>query len=325
MTTYASLTSDQQVELLRMVATRGALEFRLEPVDLDLVLHGFNTTFKVTGSDGVPVALRVNTNSFSTLANITVQCAWTRALATDTDVRVPDPLRTFAGADAAVVSGGDQEFIVTAASWLDGDDVGQCATEQAHALGRAMATMHEHAATFVIPEGGELSTFTDPFYGDADHLRPAYTDRSEDLALVEWAWGRCLKAMRDVAESEPSIVIHGDLHGGNLKWHDGSLAVFDFDDCGLGTAILDLAIAVFYLRGEDSTLEGALRAGYAEVRAIPSCEPAVFDAMVAHRQLLLANDLLRTQTPEFKDMQSDYLDTTVSRLSRWRESGSFTR
>lgn len=319
---YASLGSGEQVALLREVAVEAASRFELDATGIELVMHGFNTTFRVDDRSGERVALRVNTNSLSTLENVHAQAAWMRALASETDVLLPVPLLADDGAPAVIVEHNGRDHVVTAASWLDGDDIEDCDEVQARALGRAMATMHDHAQRWSLPAGSRLPAFLDPYYGDDDHLRPAYLDSPDDLALIEWAWERCSAAMAAAADAEPAFVIHGDLHGANLKWHEGRLAVFDFDDCGIACPTLDLAVATFYLRDGDEAVENALREGYAEVREVP--ETADFEGVVAARQLLLANDLMTTETAEFREMQQSYLAKTVDRLTRWRDTGRFT-
>ncbi|MCA1781054.1 MAG: phosphotransferase enzyme family protein [Dermatophilaceae bacterium] len=322
---YASLTTEEQVDVLRDVAREGALAFGLDSVEVQLVAHAFNTTFRVEGADGERVAVRVNTNSLSTPGHITAQHAWMRALASDTDLRLPVPLQTVSGSDYAVVRTDDHDHVVVAASWLEGDEVGECDEVQARALGRAMAAMHAHAEAWTMPEDGGLSEFTDPYFGDEDRLRDAYRHRPEDLALVEWSLERCQAAMTAAAETDRPIVVHGDLHGGNLLWHEGVLGVLDFDDCGIAVPAVDLAVATFYLRGSDPQVEAALRAGYAEVRELPGVvEDGGFDGLVAARQLLLANDLLQSRTAELQELAVGYLERTVERLGRWREGGRFT-
>lgn len=130
--------------------------------------------------------------------------------------------------------------------------------------------------------------------------------------------------MAEAAAAEPAIVVHGDLHGGNLKWHEGRLAVFDFDDCGVAVRTLDLAISTFYLRKGSEEVEEALRRGYSSVLDLPDLDPGSFEALVASRQLLLANDLLRTSNAELKELADEYLDRTMTRLRRWQEIGRFT-
>lgn len=317
---YASLASEDQIALLRPVAEKGARAFGIDPVAVELVLHGFNTTFRVVGADDVPIAVRVNTNSFSTPSHVIAHSTWMRDLARDTDLTLPVPLLTPTGHTLAEIDG----HLVTAATWLEGDDVGTIEPVHARALGRAMAVMHEHARGWSMPEQGRLTTFDEPLLGDEDRLTSAYDDRPQDRALIEWAFERCAQGMTEAAAAAPAMIIHGDLHGGNIKWHQGELSVFDFDDCGLGVRSLDLAISTFYLRDSSTSVEEALRQGYSEILALPELETEAFEALVASRQLLLANDLLRTSTAELKAMAKSYLDRTVERLSRWRETGRFT-
>ena len=248
-----------------------------------------------------------------------------RALDEETALRVPVPLRTESGAEVAVVEVDDRRHLVVAASWLDGDEVGECDEVQAWALGQAMATMHAHARTWALPEGGHLSAFTDPYFGDEDRLLDAFADRPEERALVVWAVERCQEAMTAAERSAHPIVIHGDLHGGNLLWDEGALAVLDFDDCGIAVPALDLAIATFSLRGGAPRIEAALREGHTQTGELPAeARDDGFEGLVAARQLLLANDLLRSRTVELRKMALPYLDRTADRLRRWRRSGRFT-
>ena len=83
-TDYAALDEEGQVEVLRRVALVAAERFGLVVRDLALVLHAYNTTFRLDTDDGRRLALRVNTNSKSTPAHIAAQQAWLHALATET-------------------------------------------------------------------------------------------------------------------------------------------------------------------------------------------------------------------------------------------------
>jgi len=58
---------------------------------------------------------------------------------------------------------------------------------------------------------------------------------------------------------------------------------------------------------------------------VPDTDPADFEALVAARQLLLANALLSTTTADLRAQAADYLTTSVERLSHWLDTGHFTR
>lgn len=323
---YEALGDEEQIDALRPVALAAAAAFGLEVARLEPLLHSYNTTFELEAVDGRRLALRVGTNSKTTIEQATAQQEWMAAIGAETDVLVPEPLRTAAGQPWVEVEASPlgRPLLVTAASWLEGEDADELRPEAARALGRAMATLHEHAADWEAPPGGVLPSFSEPLFGDDDLLARAPLAEDERDVLAE-ARRRVDDAFARVATGAVLRPLHADLHGGNLKWHGGRLAVFDFDDAGLGAPVLDLAISTFYLRGEDPALERALREGYAEVARLPEHDVTQFEALVAGRQLLLANAMLSMSTAELRAQAADYAVTSIARLRRWLETGAFTR
>jgi Ser/Thr protein kinase RdoA (MazF antagonist) len=324
---YRDLSNDEQVEALRPVARAAAERFGLDAVRVELAAHAFNTTFRVDTADGGRFALRVGTNSHSTRENVVAQQAWQCAIASDTEVLVAQPLAATDGAWWVEVedTGFDSPVMVTAASWLAGPDVAQPDVTVARELGRTMALLHRHAESWRIPAGAELPRFDTPLFGDVDLLGTAPGLSPVDRDVLDRARSRTSSTFAELYDGAPVRPLHADLHGGNLKWHGGRLAVFDFDDCGLGIPALDLAIATFYLRGEDPALEVALADGYAEVAPRPVVDPDHLEAMIAARQLLLANSLLDSSTAELRQEAVGYLSVTVDRLRHWLSTGRFTR
>lgn len=311
---------EAQVEQLRLLAIDAVAEFGLELQDLELVLHAYNTTFRVQADDGV-FALRVNVNSTATAANIVAQQAWTLALA-DSSVAVPQPRRSPDGRWFVERRTGGRSFTATLASWLPGDDVGVGGTDPAvlRELGRTAARLHQHARGWQLPTGAALPARDEPLFGD----RPLFTQFATDdqQRVIDEALARGRGAFAELRGTDRPIAIHSDLHGGNLKWHDGQLWVFDFDDTGFGQPIVDLAIATFYLRS-DLVSEEVVRAGYTEIAELPECSDENFEALLASYQLVLANSLLGSVSASLRVDAERYLDVAVSRLRHWLESGRF--
>lgn len=326
---YLALSTDQQVDALRPAARDAARQFGLDVATIEVVRHAFNTTFAVDTVDGQRLALRVNTNSTSTPAEVIAQQVWQVAIASDTPVLVPRPIATPEGAWFAEVECAPlaRTLLVTASSWLDGPDLDLDlpTLDVVRELGRAMALLHEHAADWTLPAGGEMPTFDTPLFGDDDHLDGSPGLSSEQREVIDRARVETAAAFVRVYDGVPRRALHADLHGGNLKWHEGRLAVFDFDDCGVGVPALDLAISTFYLRGGDPAPEAALREGYADVAPLPDIDPADHEALIAARQLLLANSVLTSNTAELRDEAARYTEVSVDRLRRWLEGGTLTR
>lgn len=325
MSGYGSLDHDNQVAALTPVAVAGAAALGLEVEQVELAHHGYNTTFGVRTVEGRRYAVRVLTNSASRPEQLEAQHAWMQAIARETDVVVPVPVTGPDGATWAAVPSEEleREVTVVAASWLPGADLEVPSLEHAHELGVVMATLHDQASVWDLPDGTTLPAFTDPLLGDEDLLTTLECSAADADLLAE-----SLQVTRHAFErtaAQPQLPIHGDLHGGNLKWYDGRLAVFDFDDSGIATTALDLATTTFYLREETGTLEAGLREGYQAIRALPEIDVIDFEALVASRQLLLANALMGTSTASLRQQAQDYLQTSFDRLRRWHETGRFTR
>lgn len=323
---YDALGNEAQIEVLRPVALEAAAAFGLEVARLEVLLHSYNTSFDLQAVDGRRFALRIGTNSHSTVAHTIAQQAWVAAIAAETDVLVPEPLLTPDGQPWVAVEAPSlgRTLLVTAAAWLEGGDADGLGVEVVRELGRAMALLHAQAEGWSAPVGGALPRFTEPLFGDEDVLGRAPLTEQEQAVLAE-ARQRAEEAFSRVSTAARLRPLHADLHGGNVKWHEGRLAVFDFDDAGIGAPALDLAISTFYLRGEDASLEAALRAGYADVAPPPEIEPADFEALIAGRQILLANAMLAMSTAELRAQGAAYARTSVERLRRWLATGTFTR
>ncbi|WP_282942778.1 phosphotransferase [Paenibacillus sp. RC67] len=85
---------------------------------------------------------------------------------------------------------------------------------------------------------------------DLDHLltkplqsiTPLLAHRPEDIAYLE-SLSLLLKRRINTISSELSwCVCHGDLHGGNVHFHESSLTHFDFDCAGFGWRAYDISV-----------------------------------------------------------------------------------
>ena len=324
---FTEVTARTQANRLRALAARALPAWGLADASLRLLNHGYNTTFRVEVPDGRRFALRVNVIPTKTEAHLLAEVAWLAALSAETDLTVPTPQRTRDGEWAARVPSPDhgRDLPVVLFSWLDGRNLGaKPSIRRLHAVGRAMARLHEHAATWRPPAGAELPLFDDVLTDLPNRLGGHPALDAEASAVLTAAYARAQELQDQAFAADEIIPLHADLHGGNLKWHRGRLSVFDFDDAGLGVPALDLAIAVYYLR-DDAAAEDALKAGYAGVRPLPRVSPDVFEGMVAGRNLLLVDDLIEQPNAELRAMIPAYVANSVRRLRGWLETGRYRR
>ena len=218
-----------------------------------------------------------------------------------------------------------RDLPVVVFGWLDGPNLGVRPTvRQLRAVGAAAATLHEHARTWTMPADAELPPFDDVLTDIPNRLggHPALTREASELFTAAYHQAQALQG--EAFAADRVIVLHADLHGENLKWHDGRLSVFDFDDAGTGVPSLDLAIAAYYLR-DDEALEAAMWEGYAQVSEPPKVTPEQFDAMVAGRNLLLVNDFIEQPNAAFRAMVPAYVENSMVRQRHWLETGRWRR
>jgi Ser/Thr protein kinase RdoA (MazF antagonist) len=116
--------------------------------------------------------------------------------------------------------------------------------------------------------------------------------------------------MSDLDDVDDVGLIHADLHLGNALFHRGEVKLIDFDDCGTGPRLYDLAVALWELRDEEGyeVFRDALLDGYREHREI---DAAHLDHFIAVRQI--AFDLWCTGMAQVNPAFAARLD----RIHRW--------
>lgn len=315
-----------QVARLRPLAVEVLRRYSIDVAALRLLNHGFNTTFRVDTTDGRRFALRLNVNSRRTDSFIGAEMAWLAALAEETDLWVPVPQRTHDGALLTHVHSPDLDRHLPAAlfSWLPGRDLGDDASDvQMRAVGRATAALHAHGERWQPPPGTSLPPIDTvlmdlPYQLGHDH--PLLS--SADHQLIDEAFERVQRQYDALFAGVDRQPLHADLHVWNLKWHRGRLAVFDFDDSGIGVPAQDLAISAYYLR-DNAAQEAALLEGYQELRSLPPFTSEQYEAMVASRNLVLLNDVVTTTNAEFLAILPRYVPNSIIKLRAYLETGVF--
>jgi Ser/Thr protein kinase RdoA (MazF antagonist) len=111
-------------------------------------------------------------------------------------------------------------------------------------------------------------------------------------------------------------VIHADLHLDNaLFWRD-EVRVIDFDDCGFGYWLYDIAVALWELRYRDDyeDFRSALIDGYTRHRPLPPGGLACLDDFVATREV--AFGLWFTGTAQVNPVFRAELDQVLGEIGR---------
>ena len=310
-------TVEDQKQSLSIFARDVLKKYGIENAKVECINYEFNATFAVTTEAARRYALRLNINSTRVESNILAEVQWVRHLALVQGLNLPSPIATID--DTYVVSGlhtdsGRQIFGVMY-SWIEGEELGDGPTiEQLHTVGASIALMHQNSSEFVVKDGAALPIFSDFFWGTEDYL---FSNKSklipEHRENLRRAHDLIMKFTQDLFTVSPVHIIHGDIHGWNLMWHEGKLTVFDFDDCGVGIEAQDLAVALYYL--DTPQQDTALLDGYKSIRPLPEYSENAMKSLLLQRRLLLLNYLYETNNPEHKEMLPAYLEKTLERVS----------
>jgi Ser/Thr protein kinase RdoA (MazF antagonist) len=307
------MTSQQQVESLSACVAEVVAQYNLDVTATESINHEFNSTFKVTTADGERFALRINVNSTRTLENLKAEIFWVKTIS---DVKVSKPV---ANATGEFVTFGHHDATgrrlpSVLYTWLEGEELGDEPTiQQIRATGAAMARLHQQSAGLQLPEGASLPDLSDFFWGSPDFLTGAESMSDDEQRLCGRARELVDDTVRQLGRQEAVQPIHADIHPWNVMWHNEEVAVFDFDDSGIGLRVQDLATSLYYLDTPEQ--DEALLDGYRSVSPLPEYTERQMKALLLQRRLILLNYLHETSNPEHREMLPNYQVETIRRVS----------
>jgi Ser/Thr protein kinase RdoA (MazF antagonist) len=295
---WQSLSRRGQLVSLRRVGRAALAAYGLEDARLTLLSHQYNTTFRVEARGGLYV-LRISRPQVHAAETIESEMAWLSALRRETDLGVPEPVRSRDGPH--VVLAGDAAVPEPRACvllrWLDGRFADRrLGPAHLRRVGILEARLHEHAARWTPPRGflrprvdtlsdaGKVESMAPSAAGGLVGDHPTRDDADRGLDLVDALVSRGEAALfskalevvwattRKLAEQPASFgLIHGDVHYENFLFHRGVVRAIDFDDCGWGFHLYDLAVTLWELeeRPRYDELRDALLTAYAQQRPLP--------------------------------------------------------
>lgn len=319
---YPSLSLRGQAHRMRRIAVQALGAWGMTDAELRLINHGFNTTFRVT-THSERYALRINVNSVHSLPETYAEVDWLEHLKQEPSLDTPRLVKARSGEPLVLIddSGFDRPLPCLLFEWLPGPNLaGRETVASYESLGMAMRALHRNTRTLELSSRAELKEITDPLLGLPLDLR----GHPADLPLFREVVAEAQESFQ-VLRSTPAIPLHYDLHGHNLKFHGGRLAVFDFDDCVAGRPILDPAVTLYYLRNHRRAelLEAAMWKGFGSGPDAHGLSERQFEVIVAARAVLLANDIVQTNNRELLDYIPTYLKRCDARLAHFARTGRF--
>ncbi|MEM7118994.1 MAG: phosphotransferase [Chloroflexota bacterium] len=329
---FETLTSRGQIGRLRRLALQALGQYDIQIARLKSLAHGDNTTFRVDSTDGERYLLRVYRPVGKTVATVRSEMLLLLHLAQDENLVVPQPVATKTGEWVTVAEAESvpEARMCVLLRWINGRFINEGLTpSHLEQVGIFTANLQLRAMAFQPPADfvrGRL----DNLYGKSKGLSEAEARRRiddpeneaaaiqlvtdvcspEDGALVAQLIKLIRAAQRGIGHT-PDVfgIVHGDLHQWNYLFHQGQVRAIDFDDCGYGHYLYDLAVTLYNIQWHDNAtrLREAFLAGYRQVRPLSTEHEHHLEIFMALRDLQMMIWAIEMRNhPAFRDSwQSD--------------------
>jgi Ser/Thr protein kinase RdoA (MazF antagonist) len=255
---------------------------------------------------------------------------WLVALKRDSDLLVPEPIRTLDGELVAAL--GDEsvpEGRCCLFRWVPGQPAIRAPSPATLALaGDATARLHEHTRRWTPPP-----EFVRPRW-DLDWLlgpRSAL-GAPQDIANLDCRGRAVIAAASERVRRQVALLgegsngfglLHADLNLSNIVVQDSDIGVVDFDDCGWGYYMYDLATMLCSLRhtvdnpSREAILRDAYLAGYDRVCSLPARSITLLPAFMALREMVITTFILESGNPRVQLWGPGRIAEAVDRLEAY--------
>lgn len=306
-------------------------EYGLGAVQIRQLAVNTNFVFRLTDEDGRRFALRVQRPGLHDAADTEMELWWLSQLAqaglpVAAVVPAPDG-RTLITVDG--VDGIDEPHQAVLFEWLPGDEPDDEDLEFWAPMGMLAARLHEHSTGLVVPNHLPLRrwdsvfAYEEPVLFDAQHAAIVDPEMRRTLEQgIERLDAELASRYTDVRSpgslspgDRSPMLVHGDLHNGNVRRHRGKLSVFDFEDLIVGHPDHDLAVMLYgsyYNHPEYESVLAEAKRGYETVRPWPLDDDAALHPLFAARALGLINYCL-VLGEEYRD----FISVLAERVRRY--------
>lgn len=279
-------TPDAQIAALQQLAQAALAQWPGAFTRLTPVKYRENAVFSAYRDDGLRFAVRIHRHGYHSTAALRSELSWMKALA---DAGVGAPAATLSHSGEALVAithpAVPEPRQVDLLLWLPGTPIGSAddglvltgaeAIAAMEKVGALAARVHNHANVWTDAgtmvrhawdEDGLIGP--EPFWGPFWKM-PGLTDAQ--IVLLQQAREQAATDLAALGKhSDCYGLIHADFVPENMLFDGDRVNLIDFDDCGFGWHMFELATALFFLAHQRDYVEltRALLRGYRQLRAL---------------------------------------------------------
>jgi len=302
MRSFRELSRRERLYRLRELAITALEAYELQGARLSFIQYFENIIYRVDLPESSN--LISNTNPYDSnryvlrihavddADSIASELTWLAALNQEAGMPVPAPVMTPDGKllTTIVTPGMPNGRVVSLMRWLDGRRFRNgLRPKHMTALGQVVAQMHTFSANWRPPTG-----FSRPHWNWDSQLGGSMFRHSME-EVVESIPPKFKQPFQVISKEAKQIMesmgkgpdaygmIHADLYPENVLFKDGKALPIDFEDCGYGYWMWDIAVALceWAWGNEWERMRDAFREGYAQIRTLPKMQWAQLDLFVA--------------------------------------------
>lgn len=246
MKSFETLSYLSQLRQFRKLAYAALQQYPVKVKQVKFINHGANTTYKVLAKEGI-FLLRVHRENYHTKAAINEELIWLQKLSKQNH-QVPEPLvskNELLVEEVTNEIAGISRFC-SLLSWQEGKKKGNSLSmANMYATGLLTAQLHKHTVGKKVKHrnywtlDGLLNE--DSKFGSYKSLQA-----EKQYSILDECRKLTFKKIKQYQRKHPekSALIHADMHFGNIVWRNNTPIPIDFDDCGYGFYMYDLAVTL---------------------------------------------------------------------------------
>lgn len=298
---FDELTRFSQLHRVRCLAEAALEAYGLNGARLSFLRYWANITYRVDLADSampkvqsgiyVPNRYLLRVLLTNHLEYAKGEMTWLAALSHKGGFPVPEPVPTLTGELVTRISthGIPNGRLVSLMRWIDGRKLNGFRLHHFHALGQMVARLHKFAASWQPPEGfsrfiwdwegllggrGFDHTVEELVFLMPKHLQEPFQFVSQQAQTVMEALGK-----------GPDVygMIHADLYPDNVLFKAGQAYPIDFEDCGFGYWMWDIAVALCQQPWTETWRQqrDAFLDGYTQLHTLPESQVQHLDLFIA--------------------------------------------
>lgn len=303
-----STTDDVAIQRATEFATAALPHWSLSDAKIEILKHRENTVFKVVSNQNQQFALRVHRHGYHSQDSLESEVQWMEALAAD-GIATPSVVQASDGRQVVTVSLPAVDDTLspetrncTLLRWIDGSPFDHLGTvergvvtelkDRYRQLGSLAGRVHNQAQQWHPPTNFQRHRWDvdgllgeNPLWGRFwDH--PLLSDNQRLLVIkAKIVLTSLLQQLGTGPEGYG--LIHADFLPENILVKDGNLCLIDFDDCGYGWHMFEMATSLFPKISEPyfDALVDEYVAGYRSHRQFSDEHLSIFPAFVLLRGL----------------------------------------